>query len=95
MKGPHGAIEFVLALDSAGKVQHFELQAIREPPEVVQALDAIALEQTFRNKAAGDSIFLDLEVKRPSPAALHCAELIANEVHATLTLWAAAASESG
>jgi hypothetical protein len=50
VKGEHGVIELLLALDTNGVVSGVAFQRIREPDEVTQALSAPAWLQAFNGK---------------------------------------------
>lgn len=87
MKGPHGAIEFVLGLDPESRIQHFAVQAIREPPDVVAGLERFGLEQHFQGRDVNDDLVGALDSSALSDSALRCARELASEVKAALILW--------
>jgi hypothetical protein len=85
LKGEHGAIELALALGPDRRIQHFKVQRIREPTEVVVGLSNCDLEGQLQNKSFEDEIVFNCA--RLSPGAKVLSDNLANEVKALLILY--------
>jgi hypothetical protein len=91
-KGEHGAIEFALALDNTRQIRHFKTQRIREPAEIVNALDQLDLDARLQNKKLGDDLVVPSD-KIP-PAAQALASRMGDEIKTLLVLYEAGCTEA-
>jgi hypothetical protein len=82
--GPHGGIEVVTALDSAGIIRGVRVQRHREPPEIAKALDSPRWFKSFIGKSAASSMEFGRDIPSPSPAAAQAAESITVELRTAL-----------
>ena len=85
VKGDHGAIEFVLGLDSEEKIRDFKIQRIREPEEVVHELEALDLRERVLKLNSSNISLRNIGTAR-SPAE-KLATNILGEVRALLVLF--------
>ncbi len=87
LKGEHGAIEVALALVPDHKIHRLKIQRIREPAEIVDALEKCDLEQQLDNKSVKDDVIF------VCPNAQGVAGDLAKEVKALLILYELGYSE--
>jgi len=90
VKGDHGAIELVLAVDAQQSVSSLHLQRWREPEAVAQALQDPAWLAAFSGKNAGSPCRIGEDLPAVRPAARASAQAIAEGVHSLLVLLALA-----
>jgi hypothetical protein len=55
-KGSGGAMEIALALDPQNTISAFKIQRMREPREIVQALEALNLDEQLQGKSVNDDL---------------------------------------
>jgi hypothetical protein len=82
--GEFGAIEVVVAIDTAGHVVGIHLQRHREPPEIAAALVSPAWLGAFKGKTAKDSLRVGGGLPSVPPASGKSAEAVARTVRALL-----------
>jgi hypothetical protein len=87
-KGRYGAIEVVIALDSAGAVKGVRLQVVREPNEIKRQLTGPGFLGQFAGKRAGDPVQVGRDI-RPVPGADQSSETVAFSVKKMLIVHAA------
>jgi hypothetical protein len=102
IKAKHGAIELVVALDLARAVKQLRIQRIREPEDVVNALEQLQLKDRFTGMSVTDDFTIE---DAPNPiqesnataarqSALDIAREIAVETKTLLVLLEAGAANS-
>lgn len=84
IKAKHGAIELVVALDRARAVKQLRIQRIREPEDVVNALEQLQLKDRFTGMSVTDDFTIE-DAPNPiqesnAPAARQSALDIAREI---------------
>jgi hypothetical protein len=84
-KGRYGAIEVVVALDTAGAVKGVRLQVVREPNAIKRQLTGDAFLRQFTGKRASDPIQVGRDI-RPVPGAGQSSETIAFSVRKMLVV---------
>lgn len=90
LRGEHGAIEVVLALDQAGRVEGVNLQRMREPKAIAAALTDPAWLAAFQGRTVTHGWQLGLDLPEVIPAARKSAAAIAEGVRCLLVLNAGA-----
>lgn len=89
VKGSHGAIEVVLAIDPAGKAQGLRLQRLREPAEIAAILESSSFLDFFRGRSAENLAPSAAGWPAIPPVAAPSAAAIHDAVRSLLTLYAA------
>jgi hypothetical protein len=90
VKGPHGAIELVLAVDRDGRVCGSRLQRQREPEEVAGPLEDPAWRNSFEGKRADNPWKLGVDLPEVTPIAREAAQAVGEGARDLLILLAAA-----
>jgi hypothetical protein len=93
VKGTHGAVEIVLAVDAEGRVRGLRTQRLREPEAIAAALQNPDWLRAFVGKRAEDPWKFGSDVPEISPAARETAEAMVEGVRSLLILLSVA-SES-
>jgi hypothetical protein len=89
VKGGHGAIELVLAVDSDERVRGLRLQRLREPETIARALQDSDWLQSLEGKRTASSWKLGGEIPEVSKAARDSAEAIVEGARSLLILFSA------
>jgi hypothetical protein len=95
LKGEHGAIEIVLALDRADRVSGLRLQRLREPEAIAQALQDPSWLAAFSGKNAESDWRLGGAVPDVPSEARLSAERILDGVRSLLILYGVAERQPG
>jgi hypothetical protein len=90
VKGTHGAIEIVLAIDPENRVRGVRLQRLREPESVAAAIQNSAWLRAFEGKRAGDAWKLGGDIPDVPAEARESAGVIVEGVRSLLILMSAA-----
>lgn len=90
LRGEHGAIEVVLAVDQAGRVRGVNLQRMREPAPIAAALSDPAWLAAFEGRSVTNDWRPGTDLPEVIPAARVSAAAIVEGVHGLLVLNAAA-----
>lgn len=84
LKGEHGGIEIVTAVETNGAVRGVRIQSHREPAEIAQAITNNAWLRSFSGKSDSSSFRIGADLGAVPPEARITAEAIAAAVHAQL-----------
>jgi len=90
VKGTHGAIEIVLAVDPENRVCGLRLQRLREPESIAAVIQNPAWLRAFAGKQAGDTWQLGGDIPDVSTEAHDSAAAIVEGVRSQLILFSAA-----
>lgn len=88
VKGEHGAIEFVLAIDSSQKVRALRFQRLREPKPVADALQDPAWLSRFAGRTSSSTWQMGSDIPNLPPDARRSAEAVLAGVRSSLVLLA-------
>lgn len=86
LRGEHGAIEIVVAVDSAGKVLGARVQRDREPPAVARFLDSAAWSARFQGRSGADCPSPAMAVREAPAEAYASATAVADGIRTLLVL---------